>query len=350
MKKTFYFFSLLALGILGSCGSTDTNLITDKGVYILNEGAFGRNNASLSLFNPTTRTVENQVFYKANNNQPLGDVGQSVSEVNGNLYMVMNTSNYVQIMNLSTRAQAGRIEGLNQPRYLHSLSNNTAYISEWGTDGRTGTIALVDLNSKTITSRISTEAGPEQMARIGNSVYVACTGGYGDASKLQIIDVTDNTAKGVIELGTNAPFAVVAKNTDLWVYCAGKYDYTNNRTSQKARLIKINTTDNSIAKNIELTDAAFSSSDELVLSPDGLTLYYTLNGNLYAMNTISFIPTLLVKDKNITAVALGSSNTLYLGSTPSYTAAGKFLRYTTSGTGIDSTTVGIAPGAIYIKN
>ena len=44
-----------------------------RGLFICNEGNFQYGNATLSYYDPTTKTVENEIFYRANA-MKLGDV------------------------------------------------------------------------------------------------------------------------------------------------------------------------------------------------------------------------------------------------------------------------------------
>ena len=46
--------------------------VSESGLFICNEGNFQYGNATLSYYDPTTMTVENEVFYRANA-MKLGD-------------------------------------------------------------------------------------------------------------------------------------------------------------------------------------------------------------------------------------------------------------------------------------
>ena len=74
--------SLTICGGFSSCGDNDEPKIDDNGskielpasrVFILNEGSIGQNNANISLFDPDSKTIIEDVFYEQNEMR-LGDV------------------------------------------------------------------------------------------------------------------------------------------------------------------------------------------------------------------------------------------------------------------------------------
>ncbi|MDU8955858.1 MAG: YncE family protein, partial [Bacteroides sp.] len=62
---------------------------TGDGLFITNEGNFQYGNATLSYYDPETKTVENEVFYRANA-MKLGDVAQSMTIRNDVGWVVVN--------------------------------------------------------------------------------------------------------------------------------------------------------------------------------------------------------------------------------------------------------------------
>ena len=92
---------------------------SQRGVFITCEGNFGWDNASLSFYDPAARSVENEIFIRANG-MKLGDVAQSMTLHKGRGYVVVNNSGAVYVIDPATFRVTGVIEGVVSPRYIRS--------------------------------------------------------------------------------------------------------------------------------------------------------------------------------------------------------------------------------------
>ena len=122
---------------------------SQRGVFITCEGNFGWDNASLSFYDPAARTVENEIFIRANG-MKLGDVAQSMTLHKGRGYVVVNNSGAVYVIDPATFRVTGVIEGVVSPRNIHFPNDTTAYI----TDLYDPRITVVDSRSNRIRGRI----------------------------------------------------------------------------------------------------------------------------------------------------------------------------------------------------
>ena len=97
MKKTFLhiIYTVLLISITTAC--MEDNSLRDftrlhqnekEGVFIINEGNFNNNNASLSFYQKDKKTIDNNIFYNTNA-LPLGDIAQSMNIQDSLAYIVL---------------------------------------------------------------------------------------------------------------------------------------------------------------------------------------------------------------------------------------------------------------------
>ena len=182
MKRTLRHILTLAacLAAFAGCmkwdyGTTEDFQASERGLFITNEGNFQYGNASLSCYDPETKHVENEVFFRANGFK-LGDVAQSMTIRNGVGWIVVNNSHVIFAIDVDTFKEVGRITNFTSPRYIHFLSDEKAYVTQlW--DNR---IFIVNPERYEITGYIecpgmTMESGStEQMVQYGKYVYVNC--------------------------------------------------------------------------------------------------------------------------------------------------------------------------------
>ena len=110
-------------------GLTEDFNIYSGGLFITNEGNFQYGNATLSFYNPETKQIENEIFYRANA-MKLGDVAQSMIIRNGIGWVVVNNSHVIFAIDINTFKEVDRITNLTSPRYIHFLSDEKAYVTQ----------------------------------------------------------------------------------------------------------------------------------------------------------------------------------------------------------------------------
>ena len=72
-----------------------------NGIYICNEGNFTFGNATITYTKGTEiETIQN--VYKIANDENLGDVGQSMTKINNKIYIVVNNSSKIEVVESST--------------------------------------------------------------------------------------------------------------------------------------------------------------------------------------------------------------------------------------------------------
>ena len=138
--------------------------------YALCEGNFGQANASLWSFNEALSTTEGPLIWNTDTN-PLGDVGQSLTLYNHTLYIVMNSSHVIRMLNLQSGPEfIGDIDLPDaSPRCMAVQPSQTrAFVSSWNLGG----LLVIDLNSNTVTDTLLLGGLPEELLIAGDRLFV----------------------------------------------------------------------------------------------------------------------------------------------------------------------------------
>ncbi len=334
-----------------SCSKEENNNDTGftHGVFIVNEGAYGNNNGSITYYDKKNLTVENHLFQTANEMRSLGDVVQSFSVIGDMGFIVVNNSQKIEVVDMETFKSVGTMRGLDYPRYMLAVSDNKAYITNGATEGF---VYLIDLSSLLINSvkRIAVGKGPEKLIMSGSKVFVANSGGWDKDSTISIIDPDNDEVIASVVVGAGATDLVEDKDGKIWVFCRGEntFDENWNATIDKyPRLVSVDRDSYSVAASYEIISGlATYNPNRLAISPDGSTLYYLNEGNIYKMN---------VNDQHLPAEALISGNFNAVDVDPvsgdiyvmpnKYDANATILVFDDNGRQLNSIEAGIGPNA-----
>ena len=198
------------------------NIIPDssgKGIFIVNEGNFTQGNASLDFLDLGLKQYYQNITKQANG-KDLGDVLQSVNLINGKLYLVLNNSGKIEIIDPKTFKNKGTISGLISPRYISKAYNNKAYIS----DLYDNKITVVDLLSNNIIKKIDLPGWTEEMISFDNKTYITNL----RSNKIYVIDEINDVLIDSIEVQF-APKNILLDSTNkAWVLC-GDAEATDKR-------------------------------------------------------------------------------------------------------------------------
>lgn len=283
MASRFYYLLVLCLVFTFSCSDDEgtvvdnTELAFENGYFIINEGAFSGGTGTLSFYDREKEEVFNEIF-QANNNDSqgnpilLGNVVQSMSILNETAYVVVNNANKVVIVDLEDFSYQGEINDLILPRYLLPISNQKAYITQWGEAGLDGSIAVLNTSTNTIsqTIELGSGSGPEKMhfRADDNKLFVAHNGGFGRDSVITIIDTNTDMLVSKIVVGDNPESVLEDKDGTIWVLTSGYYDFVT-MESTIGHLVALGD-GNDIIKSFEIP----SGCSDLVIDKEGENLYF----------------------------------------------------------------------------
>lgn len=364
MHKPIIYMLLPALLLTAAC--TDLSDIhpndealasVHSGVYILCEGNFNSGNATLSYYNPDSKSVENGVFKRANDRR-LGDTGQSINIYNGTAYIAVENSGIVwgiSTANFKVKGQLTAQAGtkITNPRYVLPLSDRKAYVTDLyspyinifnpTTFQYSGAIDVSQIRNNGYCST-------EQLVQCGNEVFVSC---WSYSNKILIIDTNTDALCDSIILSSWQPKSIkVDCNGKLWVITDGGY-YTDESVfgDNIPHLYRIDAR----TRKIEL-DQPLPTDDanvQLALNATGNVLY-VLDNDIYRMSvtadslrTTPFLRAPLDKDgKRHKLYGIGidpASNDIYVADAVDYHQSGVIFRYSQDGTELDNFRVGILP-------
>ncbi|MBN8702287.1 MAG: YncE family protein [Bacteroidetes bacterium] len=335
MKTVLIFLFLL---IFTSCRKEiepiqldSTPIKQGDGVFICNEGNFQFGNSKVGHYNYSTGVYQ-QDLYRVVNGVPLGDVCQSMVQHNDRIYVVVNNSGKIEVVNASDFKSLATISGFVSPRYMCVVSSSKAYV----TDLYSNKIAIVNLLSNTITGYISCPGWTEELLFFNNEVYVT---NY-TRGKVYVVNPTTDALQDSIVVAKGANSLVLDKNSNLWVMCSGEAT-----TSTVSALYKINSANHQTVTTL-VFPSQVDSPFRLSINASKDTLFY-LNTHVFKLdiNSTSVSSTPFIN-------SIGSfyglkinpyDNTIWVADAIDYIQNGKVYTYNTSGILQHTISVGIIP-------
>lgn len=329
---------LAALGGFAFIINACTNDVINKNdypnpIFVVNEGLFQNGTGTITYFNRETTVTVQDVFEKANN-RPLGNIAQSMAIEGDHAFILVNNANKLEVVNTGTFVSEKTIEGLALPRYILPLGNGKAYISQWGSDGLTGSVEVLNLSTFQIEKSIPTGKGPENMVLNGNTVYVANAGGYGVDSTITLIDIQSNAVIGTLTAGINPNSLQRMEDGTIWALSTGDY------IDHPGQLFKIK--NNAIEKMWE----GVSGNYKLLYVAAQRKLYYLngYDGQLMVKNVDDDNAPVLFKDGAYYGLGYDSKTDRLLLSKSNGNANGMVYLLDATGTARDSFDCGVFPG------
>lgn len=357
--KTIKKVALLAFAVpmfLTSCsdddnyGGNDVSGEYTNGIFILNEGKFqSATTADVSFLAPNG-TMENDIFYGVNDSH-LGDTAQSIGIEGDKVYIVVNNSNVVKVVNRHTFELITTITtDIQNPRHI-VFEDGKGYISNWGDpmDTSDDYIAVLNLATNMVTQKIAVVEGPEKMVEENGKLYVAHKGGWGVGNTVSVIDLSSNAVSATIEVA-DVPDGIEAKNGYLYVLCSGFSSWSPDTPSTQGGLYKIGLSNNQIVSDIAFAEGVHPSHLEI----ENNNAYYTIGGDVYAMNLNEFaLPTSSVFSLDGVWSVYGfavEDGKIYMSDPKDFNSNGEIFIYSVNGTFENSYEVGIAPNGFYFND
>lgn len=351
MNSTKYFVFLLLLLLLPSGCKKEKKKENESasshlanGMLVLNEGLMNMNNSSLSWVDFAAGTV-NKEFFLQKTGRLLGDTGNDMKRYGGKIYVVVNVSSTIEVLDVHTGKPVKQVSmlqnGINkQPRYIEFYKDK-AFISCFD-----GYVDVLDTTSLEVVQRIKVGTNPDCIVMSGNKLFVSNSGGLNTPlmdSTVSVIDADAMTELTKVRVGMN-PGSIKVLNGKVYVVTRGNYSTVPSRMKRvdiaslqqdqaypfnASEVINFNNqlliADYSYVSS-EVKIALFNPATNSIENPD----YMNLSGvtTFYGM------------------IYRASTNELYVKDAQSYTNSGYIHVYSSGGAYKKKYNVGLNPNSI----
>ena len=342
---------VLLATIFNACKKVETNAPTAPpqltpavGAYVLSEGGFGSNNTKLSFYNFANSTVTGNYFAQQNPTitAGLGDTGNDMIVYGGKLYIVMNVSGRVTVLNASNGIFIKNISFISgtfnkQPRYAVG-ARGKIYVTAY--DNK---VSVIDTTALAIVNTIDVGPNPEGIAASANYLYVANSGGFNVVpdSTLSLIDLNTETEIRKIKVGVNPNKVQINQGGNIFVSAYGDFG------SKPASISVINGAVNLTSINL---GPSFAYS-HIRIAGDLAYIYnnYASGGTAKVFNSAlnTFVRNEFITDGTVLATPYGIdvdefNGDVYIADAKDYVTAGSVTCFTNAG--VKKFSFSVAPG------
>lgn len=299
----FFFYFLPLLTVTTGCREDELVVPTEydvipespapdsriRGFYLVNEGNMGSNKCSLDYFDYVTGLYARNIYAERNPDvvKELGDVGNDIGIYGSKLYVVVNCSHKVEVLNARTGIRIGQVD-IPNCRYVR-FHRGKAYVSSYvgpvliDANAPRGAVYQIDTLSLTVTDRVTVGYQPEEMEIIDDYMYVANSGGYRAPNydnTVSVIQMVDFKQVQKIPVGINLHRLRKDRYNRLWITSRGDY---------KSRPSRLYVMEKKPGYNqMVVTDTLPVACSNMAFFGDSLYYYATEWNDFAAANTISY--------------------------------------------------------------
>ncbi|MGM9872668.1 MAG: YncE family protein [Muribaculaceae bacterium] len=302
MKRIFLKIFLPLLMVATSCRDdelvvpTEFDIVGDeqfgtgvRGLYLLNEGNMGSNKCTLDYYDYHTGLYARN-FYSERNPQvikELGDVGNDIGIYGGKMYVVVNCSHKVEVLDAYSGVRIGQVD-IPNCRYVR-FHRGKAYVSAYvgpvliDPEAPRGAVFEVDTATLEITRKVTVGYQPEEMEVIDDYMYVANSGGYRAPDydrTVSVIQMVDFKQVRQIDVDINLHRVKRDAYKQLWVSSRGDYGERPSRLYVLGKRAGYN--------EMQVIDTIDVACSNMAIKGDSLFFYATEWNNYTQRNTVSY--------------------------------------------------------------
>ena len=260
-----------------------------RGFYLVNEGNMGSNKCSLDYFDYLTGLYARNFYAERNPTvvKELGDVGNDIGIYGSRLYVVVNCSHKVEVMDARSGVRIGQVD-IPNCRYVR-FHRGKAYVSSYvgpvliDPDAPKGAVYEIDTLSLAVTRRVSVGYQPEEMEIVDDYMYVANSGGYRAPdydNTVSVVQMVDFKQVQQIPVAINLHRVKKDRYGKLWVSSRGDYQGRPSRLCVLDRKPGYN--------RMEVIDTIPVACSNMAIHGDSLYFYATEWNNYTQSNAISY--------------------------------------------------------------
>jgi len=319
-----------------------------RAIYVLNQGSYSGNNASVTLLNLENKLVTSD-YFKAQNDRELGDTGADLYIYGSKAYIVTNISSQLEIVDAVTFKSIKQMSFIKdavpqQPSAITGFGSNI-FVSSYD-----GSVTVIDTATLEIVKVISVGLNPDALLSANGKVWVSNSGGLNFPdydNTVSVIDPIILSEVKKIEVGTN-PYTLQADGYgDIYVVTRGNYG------DVKMRLKIIDAATQTVKHTFEDFEAY-----NLTIKGDTAYVYHYdymgSNGSSIMMlnvKTEQIIRTDFITDGTIIDAVYGiaadpSSDDVYISDAKDFMSPGTVYCFSTEGKLKSSFPAGVNPFAI----
>ena len=348
--NTLRFDTLLALLLAPLAGCiTDPTAVSPeipvpsaKGVYIINEGNFGRGNASLSYYDLESFRVYNDVFH-AVNGKDLGDVAAGMTLRGNEGYVIVNNSQKIEVIDLRTNLNVATIQtgAGSSPRSMAIAGDSLALV----TDLFGNVVHKVNLAARSVTGAIAVGQNPKGIAIIAGKAYVA-NSGFGPGRTVSVISLATMSIVRTLTVADNPGGVQITPGGMVYVVCEGSYgDFSNPADDTPAKIMVIDPATDAV------TDSVFvgGHATDIAIGLDGIG-YVATATDVLRVDTRANTITGTFKPGTFYSVGVeAASGDVYLADPKTYIQPGTVSVYAPNGQLRNQFDCGLIPGSFAFK-
>ncbi len=279
MKMNKFFIYLMALAALFFTACEKDPIDPDdpiadetSALLILSEGSWGGNNSKLAHYNLETGALDTDYFNTVNQ-RGLGDTANDMLLYGSKVYIVVNVSSTLEIIDAKTGKSLRQISMKNddntskEPRKVVG-HNGKVYVTSYD-----DTVVKIDTTTYEIEATLSVGMDPEGMCVVNDKLYVANSGGLsGYDNTISVVNLTTFKEESKIEVAINP--VNIGSDSKGNVYVASHGNYFDVMPSFQ----RINATSGTVEILNEIP-----SPDKFVISDDKAYIISGSYGNPYTL-------------------------------------------------------------------